>query len=129
MCVCVCVCVCVRACVCVSSGVGWGQGQETKGSCWTFEGCLYQSFHRKVSYLFLCSFFSLHLFSQVINNSCATHALLSVLLNCPGVALGDTLSKFKEDTKEMDAEVNKNFARKIPLSVNTRIFPQPFRCH
>lgn len=32
---------------------------------------------------------------QMVPNSCATHALLSVLLNCPNIHLGDTLSRLK----------------------------------
>ena len=42
---------------------------------------------------------------QIIPNSCATHALLSVLLNCNNVNLGDTLTKFKEFTQHMGTEV------------------------
>ena len=42
---------------------------------------------------------------QIIPNSCATHALLSVLLNCENVALGETLTKFKEFTQHMGTEV------------------------
>ncbi|MRA94311.1 hypothetical protein GH868_30825, partial [Bacillus thuringiensis] len=38
---------------------------------------------------------------QLISNSCATHALLSVLLNCPKIKLGRTLTKLKEFTKNM----------------------------
>ncbi|XP_031552298.1 ubiquitin carboxyl-terminal hydrolase BAP1-like [Actinia tenebrosa] len=45
---------------------------------------------------------------QVIPNSCATHALLSVLLNCPHVDLGDTVSKLKEFSKNFNPE-NKGY--------------------
>ncbi|KAK3103085.1 hypothetical protein FSP39_016344 [Pinctada imbricata] len=42
---------------------------------------------------------------QVIPNSCATHALLSVLLNCDDrVKLGSTLSQLKEFSKNMSPE-------------------------
>lgn len=32
---------------------------------------------------------------QMVPNSCATHALLSILLNCPNLHLGETLSRLK----------------------------------
>lgn len=43
--------------------------------------------------------------SQLIPNSCATHALLSVLLNCSSVDLGPTLSRMKDFTKGFSPEV------------------------
>lgn len=46
---------------------------------------------------------------QVVPNSCATHALLSVLLNCPDVHLGETLTRLKSHTKGMCPE-NKGLA-------------------
>lgn len=46
---------------------------------------------------------------QMIPNSCATHALLSILLNCPDIHLGETLGRLKELTKGMDPE-NKGWA-------------------
>nr|XP_020443107.1 ubiquitin carboxyl-terminal hydrolase BAP1 isoform X2 [Monopterus albus] len=42
---------------------------------------------------------------QLIPNSCATHALLSVLLNCSGVELGTTLSRMKAFTKGFSPEI------------------------
>lgn len=46
-----------------------------------------------------------HFSNQLIPNSCATHALLSVLLNCSGVELGTTLSRMKAFTKGFSPEV------------------------
>lgn len=46
---------------------------------------------------------------QIINNSCATHALLSVLLNCCDLNIGHNLTKLKEFTKGLDPE-SKGFA-------------------
>ena len=42
---------------------------------------------------------------QMIPNSCATHALLSVLLNCEKVNLGETLAKLKIYSRNMNPEV------------------------
>ena len=41
---------------------------------------------------------------QIINNSCATHALLSVLLNCEDIDLGPNLTKLKKFSKGLDPE-------------------------
>lgn len=41
---------------------------------------------------------------QMVPNSCATHALLSVLLNSNHIDLGDNLNRLKEITNSMDPE-------------------------
>lgn len=44
---------------------------------------------------------------QVINNACATQAIISILLNCkhPDLHLGPTLGEFKEFTQTFDANM------------------------
>ena len=46
---------------------------------------------------------------QIIVNSCATHALLSVLLNCPEIKLGSVLTELKQFSSGLDPE-SKGFA-------------------
>ena len=41
---------------------------------------------------------------QIVPNSCATHALVSILLNCPDCELGPTLSQLKRHVAGMDPE-------------------------
>jgi ubiquitin carboxyl-terminal hydrolase L5 len=41
---------------------------------------------------------------QIVNNACATQAILSVLLNIDGADLGETLNDFKSFTNEIDSE-------------------------
>jgi len=45
--------------------------------------------------------------SQVINNACATQAILSILLNCAhtDLELGDTLTNFKEFSQDLDPKL------------------------
>lgn len=45
---------------------------------------------------------------QVINNACATQAIVSVLLNCThsDMLLGDTLTEFREFSQSFDAAVS-----------------------
>lgn len=50
---------------------------------------------------FVNSIFFAH---QIIPNSCATHAILSVLLNCNQINLGCYLDRLKEMTQSMDPE-------------------------
>lgn len=48
-----------------------------------------------------------HLTFQVINNACATQAIISILLNCkhPDLHLGSTLTDFKEFTQTFDGNM------------------------
>ncbi|XP_030061222.1 ubiquitin carboxyl-terminal hydrolase BAP1 [Microcaecilia unicolor] len=65
---------------------------------------------------------------QLIPNSCATHALLSVLLNCGGVDLGLTLSRMKEFTKGFNPE-SKGYAignaPELAKAHNSHARPEP----
>ncbi|XP_013885944.1 ubiquitin carboxyl-terminal hydrolase BAP1 isoform X1 [Austrofundulus limnaeus] len=65
---------------------------------------------------------------QLIANSCATHALLSVLLNCSGVELGTTLSRIKAFTKGFSPE-SKGYAignaPELARAHNSHARPEP----
>ncbi|XP_059620268.1 ubiquitin carboxyl-terminal hydrolase calypso [Phlebotomus argentipes] len=67
---------------------------------------------------------------QMVPNSCATHALLSVLLNCSGLHLGDTLGRLKVHTKAMCPE-NKGWAigntPELACAHNSHAMPQAKR--
>uniref|UniRef100_A0A4W3K198 Ubiquitin carboxyl-terminal hydrolase n=1 Tax=Callorhinchus milii TaxID=7868 RepID=A0A4W3K198_CALMI len=65
---------------------------------------------------------------QLIPNSCATHALLSVLLNCDDVELGPTLSWMKDFTKGFSPE-SKGYAignaPELAKAHNSHARPEP----
>ncbi|XP_061383956.1 ubiquitin carboxyl-terminal hydrolase calypso [Danaus plexippus] len=64
---------------------------------------------------------------QMVPNSCATHALLSILLNCPNLHLGETLSRLKHHTLGMNPE-NKGWAigntPELACAHNSHAIPQ-----
>nr|XP_044991814.1 ubiquitin carboxyl-terminal hydrolase BAP1 isoform X5 [Jaculus jaculus] len=65
---------------------------------------------------------------KLIPNSCATHALLSVLLNCSNVDLGPTLSRMKDFTKGFSPE-SKGYAignaPELAKAHNSHARPEP----
>lgn len=67
---------------------------------------------------------------QMVPNSCATHALISILLNCSNIYLGETLSRLKTHTYGMSPE-NKGWAigntPELACAHNSHAIPQAKR--
>lgn len=67
---------------------------------------------------------------QIVPNSCATHALLSILLNCSNIDLGSTLTRLKNHTTDMTPE-NKGYAigntPELAFAHNSHAMPQARR--
>jgi hypothetical protein len=61
--------------------------------------------------------------NQLIDDACASQAILNVVLNCPGIDIGHDCTRLKQETEDMSPAVSEDlqevFVTKIRLIIST----------